>query len=158
MLKIYCDGSTKIKNQKGVDNKGGFGYIVYKNDKIIDAYSEQVNNTTNNEMELTALINVIKKYGTEDPWDAPTIYSDSRYATQSLTKWIYTWSSNNWKTSTRQPVENLELIKEGYKLLQSGKYNVNIEYCKGHNGIIGNELADKLAKGEITPEEVLKND
>lgn len=158
MIKIYTDGSTRELNKKGAENKGGYAYVVYNDDTLIDAFSEQVNNTTNNEMELKALIKAIKNYGSKDPWDAPTIYSDSRYAVQSLTNWAYKWSNNNWKTSARHPIENPELIKEGFKLLQSGNYYVNIEHCKGHNGIKGNELADKLAKGDMTPEEVLKND
>ena len=151
---IYVDGSAQ-KNQKNINNIGGFGYVVYNNNIIIDAYSKQVTNTTNNEMELTALVNVIKKYGTTDPWEAPSIYSDSRYAIQCLTVWAYKWSINNWKTSTKQPIENLVLIKEGFELLCSGNYCVNIEYCKGHSGILGNEIADRLATGRLSPEEVL---
>ena len=59
-LIIYTDGSTRIRNQKGALNKGGYGFVVYKNDFIIDAYGEQVDNTTNNRMELTAIINGIE--------------------------------------------------------------------------------------------------
>ena len=66
MIKIFTDGSTKIKNKKGFPNKGGFSYIVYQDNIIIDAFSKQVENTTNNEMELTALIAAIEKYGTSE--------------------------------------------------------------------------------------------
>ena len=157
MIKIFTDGSTKIKNKKGFSNKGGFGYVVYQDNIIIDAFSKQVENTTNNEMELTALITAIEKYGTSETWDCPIIYSDSMYAINCLTLWGQTWKNNQWKKSNNQTIENLELVKKGISLLDSGNYNVEIQYCKGHNGIEGNELADKLATREITVEEILYN-
>ena len=156
MITIYTDGSTRKKNKRGANNEGGFGYIVYdENGKIIDAYSEQVENTTNNEMELTALVSVIEKFGIEDTWDCPIIYSDSMYAINCLTVWSQSWKQNGWKRANGENIENLPIIKRGVELLDSGKHNVTIEYCKGHNGIEGNELADKLATGEISTEEVL---
>lgn len=155
MLTIYTDGSTREKNQRGASNKGGFGYVVYENGNIIDAYSEQIENTTNNEMELMALVNVIERFGTEDTWGCPEVYSDSMYAINCLTNWADNWELNNWYRSNGKPVENLALIQKGHALLKSNTHNVNISYCKGHSGIEGNELADKLAVGEITAEEVL---
>lgn len=156
MITIYTDGSTREKNQRGVNNKGGFGYIAYdETGAIIDAYSKQVENTTNNEMELNALVLAILNFGIEDEWDCPTIYCDSMYAINCLTVWGPTWQKNGWVRAGGKSIENLEIIKTGIAALQSGKYNVNIEYCKGHNGIEGNELADKLATGTIMPEEVL---
>ncbi len=155
MITIYTDGSTREKNQRGASNKGGYGYVVYDDNIIIDAYSEQVENTTNNEMELMALIAVIEKYGTEEDWGCPEVYSDSMYAINCLTNWAYTWELNNWYRANGKPIENLALVQKGYSLLKSNTHNVNINYCKGHNGIEGNELADKLATGEISAEEVL---
>ena len=156
MLTIYTDGSTRIKNQKGADNEGGFGYVVYDDGCIVDAYSEQVKNTTNNRMELMALLNVIRKYGTVYTWGCPQVYSDSIYAINCFTVWGPNWRKNNWTRSNGQTIENLDIIKEGVVLLESGDYNITIDHIKGHNGFIGNELADKLATGAITPEEVLQ--
>jgi len=157
MLKIYCDGSTRVKNKKGVENIGGFGIVVYnEKNEIIRAYSEQKRNTTNNEMELVALGISIMLFGTKDTWDCPTIYSDSMYAINCYTKWASNWERNNWIKADGKPVENKEIISTVYTdYLKTGKYNVNIEYCPGHSGIEGNELADKLATGELTPQEVL---
>lgn len=155
MLTIYCDGSVKIKNKKGVDNIGGFGYVVYNEDnKIIDAYSEQVKNTTNNRMELMALYEVIKKYGCESIFGAHLVYTDSAYALKCLTEWSPIWEKNGWTNSKNQQVENLDIIKPMYELYWNNHFIV-VEKCKGHIGIEGNELADKLATGEIKPEEIM---
>lgn len=159
-VKIYVDGSTKVQNKRGVENIGGFGYVAFdtKTNYIIDAYSKTQKNTTNNEMELFALYYAIAHYGTRDSWDCPTIYSDSQYAINCATVWSEKWAANNWLTFSKKPIENKSTIISIYKLLQSGKFNVNIEYCKGHSGILGNELADKLATGEMTREEVYFSD
>lgn len=159
MKTVYCDGSTTIKNKKGFPNKGGFGYVAYdESGYIIDAYSEQTTNTTNNEMELKALITALKRFGTSDPWECPTIYSDSQYAIKCLFTWGQQWKYNGWKRSNGEPIENLALIKKGLALINSGNYIAEVQYCKGHSGIVGNELADKLATGEMTPEEVFYSD
>lgn len=156
MYTIYCDGSTRIKNKKGIDNIGGFGYVVYnKSGYIVDAYSEQVKNTTNNRMELQALYEVIKKYGSDSIFGANKVYTDSAYAMKCITEWSDTWNRNGWITSKGNPVENQDLIKQIYDLYWNDHFIV-IEKCSGHNGIEGNELADKLATGAITAEEVLE--
>lgn len=155
-LIIYTDGSTRIKNQKGFNNIGGYGYVVFKDDTIIDAFGKQVENTTNNRMELTAIIEAMKKYGSTgyDVWDCPTIYTDSQYALNCLTVWGPVWKLNNWIKQDNKTPENLDLVQEGLELLD--KYYFSIVKCDGHSGIEGNELADKLATGIISREEVLK--
>ena len=159
-IKIYCDGSTKIKNKKGVENIGGFAYVVYDTESgyIIDVYNQLVKNTTNNAMELCALYYAISHYGTPEEWNCPTIYSDSKYAINCATVWNKTWKENDWINSAGKQIENLDIIKLIDEVLSSDQYNVNIEYCPGHSGIKGNELADALAKGDITPAEVFYSD
>ena len=155
-IKIYCDGSTRIQNKKGADNIGGFGYVVFdENEDIIDAFSQSVTNTTNNQMELFALYYAIARYGSKDTWNCPEIYTDSQYALHCATDWGRNWMVNGWRTANNKPVENIEIIYAIQNLLSTGNFNVNLNYCKGHDGILGNELADKLAKGELTPKEVL---
>lgn len=157
MFTIYTDGSTRIKNQKNTNNIGGFGYVVYNElGEIVDAYSEQVENTTNNRMELMALYSVIKKYGCESIFGAHRVYTDSVYAMKCITEWGKNWEKNGWITSRKQPVENLDIIKPMYELYWNDHFIV-IEKCDGHSGIEGNEIADKLATGEITAEEILIN-
>lgn len=159
-IKIFCDGSTRISNKKGTNNEGGFGYVVFDSETnyIIDAYSKQVKNTTNNEMELYALYYAIAHYGTKDEWDCPEIYSDSQYAINCATVWGRKWMANDWRKSDGKPVENQQIIYDIHQLLASGNFHVNINYIKGHSGIIGNELADKLATGTMTAEEVYFSD
>ena len=159
-LKIFCDGSTRISNKRGAENIGGFGYVVIDSETnyILDAYSKTKKNTTNNEMELFALYYAIAHFGTKDQWDCPTIYSDSQYAINCATVWGDKWAKNGWITFSGKPIENKSTIVSIYNLLHSGNFNVNIEYCKGHSGILGNELADKLATGEMTPLEVYFSD
>lgn len=155
MVTIYTDGSTRIKNKKGENNIGGFGYVVYnESGYIVDAYSEQVENTTNNRMELMALFKVIEKYGSDSIFGANTVYTDSIYAMKCITEWADVWNKNDWKTSKNTPVENQDLIKPMYELYWKDHFII-IKKCDGHSGIEGNELADKLATGTITPEEVL---
>ena len=152
MYTIWCDGSTRINNTKGADNIGGFGFVVYNElGDIIDMYSEQVNNTTNNRMELSAIIKVIEKYGTQDPWEQPDVYTDSQYALMALTVWAQSWERNGWQRPGGKEVENLDLIQYGYKLLNDGNHYINLIKCSGHIGIEGNEIADKLATGILTP-------
>ena len=156
-LVIFTDGSTRIRNQKGALNKGGYGFVVYDGSIVIDAFREQVDNTTNNRMELTAIIKALEKYGAEyDSWDAPIIYTDSSYVVMSLTKWIHTWKQDDWIRPSGYPVENVDLMKRAYELLYETDHYANIIKCPGHNGLVGNELADKLATGKISSEEVLK--
>lgn len=156
---IFTDGSTRIRNKKGALNQGGYGVVVYENNIIIDAFGKQVKNTTNNRMELTAIKEALKRYGTSpDNWDAPTIYTDSSYCVMSLTKWIHTWKADNWIRPGGKPVENEDLMKELYELLYVKDRFGHITKCSGHSGIVGNELADKIATGEMTPVEVYFSD
>ena len=154
---IYVDGSAQ-NNKKNIDNIGGFGYVVLDNqNNIIDAYSKIVNNTTNNEMELSALHQAILDYGTSDLWSAPDIFLDSQYTLKSVTIWHRKWINNGWKTAENKPVENKELINNIINLLADGKHFANLYYCKGHSGIYGNEIADRLATGKLSPQEVLND-
>ncbi len=156
MHTIYCDGSTRIKNKKGAENTGGFGYVVYdESGYVVDAYSEQVQNTTNNRMELMALYKIIENYGSASIFGASVVYTDSAYAMNCINEWASTWEKNNWINSKGQPVENQDIIKPMYSLYWNDHFIV-IKKCSGHSGIEGNELADKLATGAITPEEVLE--
>lgn len=86
----------------------------------------------------------------------PIVYSDSNYAVQTLTNWMFSWANNNWiKKTDKKPPENLDLIKTYYDFWEKG-YRIDLRLVKGHNGDFYNELADKLATGKITPEEVSK--
>ena len=146
MLHIYIDGSCR---GNGRDNStGGFGIVIFDDHRnLIDAYCEQVDNVTNNQMELKAFLKTFELLNTKYKNQQATIYSDSAYCINILTSWIYSWSKNNWKNSKNETIKNLDII-----LLLYEYYNINffinqINFTKvdGHKGMIGNELADALA-------------
>ena len=146
---IYTDGSSK-----GNPGPGGYGVIVYENNEIIHAYSKHFDKpVTNNQMELAAILYALIHYGKGNI--TPTVYSDSAYAVNTLTSWMYSWQKNGWlKKDNREP-ENLDLIKAYYDLTLQG-YSIVLQKCNGHVGIEGNELADKLATGQIEIDVILK--
>ena len=136
---IYTDGACS-----GNPGPGGWGAILmYKDNK--KEISGGKKNTTNNEMELTAVIEGLKmlKYPCE-----VELYSDSAYVVNAfLQNWIGNWIKNNWKTSNKEPVKNQELWKELYGLTQ--KHKVKFIKVKGHSDNEFNNRCDKLARNAI---------
>lgn len=156
-MTIFTDGSCAPN-----PGPGGFGVVVYNEDDIIiDCYAHQEEITTNNRMELKAIIYATIKHGVkitnEDVFvnNIPVVYSDSYYCVQALTKWMFTWAQNEWKTSRNELIENLDLIKMYYDLYQKG-YRIDLRKIKGHEGIEGNEVADQLATGRKKVKDILK--
>lgn len=151
MLKIYTDGSALNNGRAG--NIGGFGYVVVdENDHVIDAYSSpRMKNTTNNAQELLAIWAAMKKYKNQ-PIE---IYSDSYYALNSICIWMYNWAENDWKNTACKRIENYEIIRTIYNFMTAEKRQVEFYKVKGHNKEKYNEMADKLATGEISAESVL---
>lgn len=150
MKQIYTDGSCL-----GNPGPGSWAAIVVEDDKIIEVIqSEVVKNTTNNRMEMSAILWAKECYGSA--WiNTPTIYTDSSYALNSFTTWIKSWKNNGWVRSNGAPLENLDLIKM-YDKLESLGFQADIQKVKGHANDKWNNLADKLATRQITKEEVLK--
>lgn len=105
---------------------------------------------------MKAIIYVVKNFADQET--VPTIYSDSTYAIQTFSNWMFKWKENNWiKSTDKKSPENLDLILEFYDLYETGKRAKFIK-VKGHNGDEWNELADKLATQKITCEEVKLDD
>ncbi len=136
---IYTDGACS-----GNPGPGGWGAILmYQGNK--KEISGGKSNTTNNVMELTAVIEALKllKYPCE-----VELYSDSAYVVNAfIQKWIDNWMKNNWKTSNKEPVKNQELWKELYDLTQIHK--VKFIKVKGHSDNEFNNRCDELARNEI---------
>ncbi len=134
-INIYTDGACS-----GNPGKGGWGAIlVYKNnEKEISGGND---NTTNNRMELTAVIealNILK-----EPCEV-IITTDSKYVCDAVTKgWVYTWEKNGWKKPDKKPALNADLWEKLLLLLK--KHKVTFNWVKGHNGHPYNERCDKLA-------------
>ena len=138
---IYTDGACS--GNGSAHAVGGFAAIVLDdNENYITSYHEQVKDTTNNRMELSAILWAMIKYGKERP--APIVYSDSAYCVNTLTSWMYGWARRGWLKSDNKEPENLDLIQAFYKLIEQG-YMIDLRKCHGHSGDHWNEQADKLA-------------
>lgn len=140
-VEIYTDGACS-----GNPGKGGWGVILKSGDYEKEIFGKK-DNTTNNEMELTAVIMGLKAIKTECDI---TIYTDSKYVCDGINSWIHSWKINNWKNSQKKVIANLELWKTLDEL--AAKWNPKIEWIRGHDGHIMNERADKIARKAILNE------
>ena len=157
---IYIDGSAHPN-----PGPGGFGVIVLdNNEKLLYNYNRQFKNkVTNNEMELKAILYSFLNYGINinnplygfNNYDIPIVYSDSNYCVQTFNEWMFNWARNGWIKSDKNIPENLDLIQTYYDWYQKG-YRIDLRKVKGHAGNKWNEIADQLATGKITSEEVTK--
>lgn len=149
MIEIYTDGSARANGTS--HSSGGYGVVVLEDGKLIDAYSKQYSNVTNNQMELKAILYAMVKYGKYNP----TVYSDSRYAINVYQSWYPAWRANGWVKSDKKVPENLEII-QAYAELEDKGYHINLVKVLGHAGNYWNEIADKLATGKIDAGDVYK--
>ena len=136
---IYTDGACS-----GNPGPGGWGAILmYKNAK--KEISGGCKNTTNNIMEITAVIEALKCLKVESEVQ---VYSDSAYTVNAFNqKWIYGWMKNGWKTSSGTDVKNKELWQELYSLTQ--KHKVEFIKVKGHADNEFNNRCDEMARNAI---------
>lgn len=134
-VEIYTDGACS-----GNPGKGGWGAILVYNgiEKEISGGSQE---TTNNRMELTAVIEALKKL--KEPCEV-TLTTDSKYVCDAVTKgWVYSWQKNGWKKADKKPALNVDLWERLLPLLE--KHSVTFNWVKGHNGHPYNERCDALA-------------
>ena len=139
---IYCDGACS--NNPG---KAGSGLaIYYENEpKPTLLYGEYESYGTNNTAELNALYKALLL---ASKLPKTIIYSDSRYSIDCITIWASGWKKNGWKKKKGE-IKNLELIKEMHLLYGKIKNKIAIKHVKGHSGVEGNELADRMASYAI---------
>lgn len=151
MKTFYCDGSTRGKNQCGVENKGGWGVVCFdEEDDTYFCFDCAINdNTTNNREELKALIYSLSTALEIYPDEKCIIYSDSAYVVNIVNLWIDNWARNGWYNSKKKKVENLDLILELHNILSQFFVRPDVRKCEGHAGEIGNELADALATSNL---------
>lgn len=134
-INIYTDGACS-----GNPGKGGWGAVlVYKDtEKEICGGSAD---TTNNRMELTAVIEALKIL--KEPCEV-SLTTDSKYVCDAITKgWVYSWKRNSWKKADKKPALNVDLWEQLLPLLETHKVTFN--WVKGHNGHPYNERCDRLA-------------
>ena len=148
---FYVDGSSK-----GNPGPGGFGVIELDTciretyNSYVESYSlnyeyaEYFDYVTNNQMELKAILHVLK-LAAAHPEEGYIIYSDSAYAVNSINDWIHGWAANGWVNSRKVTVENVDLMQEIYKYIDLDNYL--LRKIHGHDGELGNELADAAATG-----------
>lgn len=153
-VRIYTDGACS-------ENPGPGGWAsVWMSDNNIKVISGCNPKTTNNQMELTAVVVSLRKVGNiltipPNTWVSKEyeIYSDSAYVVNSINNnWIERWRLNGWKTSKGDDVKNVELWMECLKLLsQIRQMGIKITFIKvkGHSGDTLNEYADEIARREV---------
>ena len=132
---IYTDGACS-----GNPGPGGWGVLIEIDNENIEL-SGGDKETTNNRMELMAAIKALEEI---DKDYEITLYTDSNYVKDGITKWIFNWKKNNWKTSAKKVVKNSDLWIQ-LDDLQNNR-NVKWNWVKGHAGNLGNERADELAR------------
>jgi len=138
LIKIYTDGACS-----GNPGPGGWGVFI-ENSGNVTELSGRDENTTNNRMELKAVIEALKFFTTNSKL---TIHTDSKYVMDGASRWIINWKKNNWKTAQKKDVKNKDLWIELDNLLNY--HDVSWVWVKGHDGIYGNERADYLATSVI---------
>jgi ribonuclease HI len=144
-LYAYTDGACS-----GNPGPGGWGVLMVAKEgssviKTRDLSGGTVK-TTNNQMELTAAIMALEAL--EKP-SKITIITDSSYVKDGITKWIFAWKKNGWKTAAKKSVKNEELWKRLENATQI--HDVSWEWIKGHAGHLENERADELARNGMEP-------
>ncbi len=135
---IYTDGACEPN-----PGPGGWGFAVYRDGREIHCDYSGEADTTNNRMEVQAVIEALGwLQGKHDRYSTP-ICSDSQYVVKGCNHWRQGWKKKGWKRGPNKPLQNVDLWQEIDKLLSQTP--CTIEWVKGHAGVEGNERADELA-------------
>ena len=134
-IQIYTDRACS-----GNPGVGGWGAILIYGTTKKEIFDGE-NNTTNNKMELTAVIRALECLKETCEID---LYTDSKYVKDGITQWIYSWKRNNWKNSKKEEVKNKDLWQKLDELSQTHK--INWFWVKGHEDNEINNRADELAR------------
>ena len=138
VVEIYTDGACK-----GNPGVGGWGAWFHYNghEKSIFGGEE---NTTNNRMEMTAVIKALESLRRPSQ---VKLYTDSSYVQKGMTEWLAGWKAKHWKTATKKPVKNDDLWKQLDAL--ASQHQIEWLWVRGHDGNEGNERADALANAGV---------
>jgi ribonuclease HI len=131
---IYTDGACK-----GNPGPGGWGALLLCDGVECELFGGE-SRTTNNRMEMTAVIQALASL---EPGRPVTLYTDSQYVKNGIETWIHGWKKNGWKTADRKPVKNADLWRE--LDTQAARHKIAWHWVKGHAATPGNERADALA-------------
>ena len=138
IINIYTDGACS-----GNPGPGGWGAYI-DNAGLITELSGREEDTTNNRMELKAVIEALNSFTSKTNLN---LYTDSKYVMDGSSKWIENWKKNGWKTAQKKAVKNQDLWIELDKLVHF--HQIHWVWVKGHDGNLGNERADYLATSAI---------
>ena len=134
MIEIYTDGACR-----GNPGPGGWAALL-----LSGAHEREISGaeplTTNNRMELTAVIRALEAL--KRPVEA-RVYTDSEYVRRGITEWLAAWKARGWRTAARKPVKNQDLWQRLDEL--SARHRIDWHWVPGHAGVPGNERVDRLA-------------
>ena len=138
---IYTDGACR-----GNPGPGGWGVVLrYQgNLKTLKGFDPE---TTNNRMELTAVIEGLRTLTRSCDIE---LHTDSKYVMQGVSEWLSNWKRNGWKTAAKKPVKNIDLWQQLDD--EVARHEIDWNWVKGHSGIEDNEFADQLANAAIDAE------
>ena len=142
-VSLYTDGACK-----GNPGKGGWGVLMRYGSHEKELFGGEAH-TTNNRMELTAIIQGLAAL--KRPC-AVVIYTDSQYVKNGMEQWIHGWKKNGWKTASKQPVKNEDLWQQLDRL--AAQHQIQWQWVRGHAGHTENERADALANQGVASVEL----
>ena len=137
-VEIYTDGACR-----GNPGPGGWGATLESGEHFRELSGAEAD-TTNNRMELTAVIRALEALKRRA---AVTVHTDSEYVRRGITEWLPNWKARDWRTADRKPVKNRDLWEQLDAAVQG--HDIEWQWVKGHSGIPGNERVDALATAAI---------
>ncbi len=138
-INVYTDGGCS-----GNPGRGAWAYVALQSaaERIIHQASGSVVMTTNNRMELSAVIEALHWAQTQHGYRQVALFTDSQYVKRGISEWIHTWQSNNWKTSAKKPVKNRDLWEQLLQLQE--RLTIGWHWVAGHAGHHYNELCHNV--------------
>jgi ribonuclease HI len=134
IVEIHTDGACK-----GNPGAGGWGALLESGGKTRELFGGEAH-TTNNRMELTAVIRALEAL--QRPCRV-RLYTDSQYVQLGISEWIHQWKKRGWRTADKKPLKNEDLWRRLDELSQ--QHDIEWRWVRGHDGNVGNERADELA-------------
>ncbi len=134
VVEVYADGACK-----GNPGAGGWGVLLVSGEHSKELYGGEPH-TTNNRMELTAVIRALEALKRSA---RVRVHTDSQYVQKGISIWIHDWKKRGWRTADKKPVKNADLWRRLDEL--TAQHEIEWIWVKGHAGHPGNERADALA-------------
>lgn len=137
-IEIYTDGACR-----GNPGPGGWAATLESGEHFRELSGAEAT-TTNNRMELTAVIQALEALKKSS---AVVVYTDSEYVRKGITEWLRAWKARNWRTADKKPVKNRDLWER--LDVAAERHSIDWRWVKGHSGVPGNERVDALANAAI---------